>query len=537
MLAKADTILGLTVCLLSLLSITSCTNAPTSIWPPLRTGSVEPAVVTSTGATSNSSTAGAATNPLVAQYTISPLATASVYVEFGPTTAYGFDTSPVSTPNGGGQVNILVAGMTQNTTYHMRAVVAYANGGVQYDSDHTFTTGPVAANLIPQVSVTTSPGMTPAPGVEFSCLSSGSEPPTLGLAAFNPEGNLIWYYNYNLGLGIPTPAKLLPNGNILLLLIPAGGTGDSGVGEIQEIDLAGNVIRQFSVSDLNKWLVAAGYKNVITSINHDLLYLPNGHLLVIASEYRAFENLPGYPGETNVLGSDIIDVAPSNTIAWFWSAFNYLDVNRHPYLFPDWTHANSLAYSSDDGDLLLSLRHQNWVIKIDYENGSGSGNILWKLGYQGDFALNSSDPANWFYAQHDASILSPNSTGNFTLGVFDNGNDRVMDSNGDVCGTPGQPACYSRSAIFDVNETNMTAQLDWAYTLPFSPWGGVTQLLPNGDVYIDETDVNNSNAQIMEVTQTSTPQVVWQMIINGQNSYRTINLPSLYPGVQWNNTQ
>ncbi len=40
----------------------------------------------------------------------------------------------------------------------------------------------------------------------------------------------------------------------------------------------------------------------------------------------------------------------------------------------------------DDGNLIISIRHQNWLVKIDYNNGAGAGDILWHLGYQGDFA-------------------------------------------------------------------------------------------------------------------------------------------------------
>ena len=42
-----------------------------------------------------------------------------------------------------------------------------------------------------------------------------------------------------------------------------------------------------------------------------------------------------------------------------------------------------------------------------------------------------------------------------------------------------------------------------------------------------------STAAIYEVTHTTTPQIVWQMDVNGQFAYRANRLPSLYPGVQW----
>jgi hypothetical protein len=40
---------------------------------------------------------------------------------------------------------------------------------------------------------------------------------------------------------------------------------------------------------------------------------------------------------------------------WLWNAFDHLDVNRQPMGFPDWTHANAILYSSDDGNLIVSL--------------------------------------------------------------------------------------------------------------------------------------------------------------------------------------
>jgi arylsulfate sulfotransferase len=35
------------------------------------------------------------------------------------------------------------------------------------------------------------------------------------------------------------------------------------------------------------------------------------------------------------------------------------------------------------------------------------------------------------------------------------------------------------------------------------------------------------------VTQTESPQIVWQMNIIGASAYRGYRIPSLYPGVVW----
>ncbi len=471
-------------------------------------------------------------NPLVAQYSVTTSGTATIWIEFGPGANYGFNTAAQTTPAGGGSVNFLVAGMKQNTLYHMRAVVNSA-GGTVYDQDQTFQTGAIPPAQLPSLHVTTSPGQHPTSGVELLSLTGGTPNQLLSLAV-NPTGDIIWYYQYNAATGEPNLTKLLPNGHMLMILSIPGPPPDFAV---QEIDLAGNVIRQFTLADIDAKLRSAGYNLSLFTIDHDVLLLPNGHMLFITTDQRTFTDLPGYPGQTTVTGNAIIDVDENNNPDWVWDAFDHLDVNRHPMNFPDWTHANALFYSPSDGNFLLSVRHQHWILKIDFQNGQGTGDILWKLGYQGDFTLlNSTSPADWFYAQHDANIASPNTTGNFQLAVFDNGDNRVLDDNGDVCNPTGPPMCYSTTALFNVNETNMTAQRQWSYQLPYSYWGGVTQKLANSHIFYNESspiDLGNTNSRVAEVTQTANPTKLWELDIYNQNSYRTVHLPSLYPGVQW----
>ena len=97
--------------------------------------------------------------------------------------------------------------------------------------------------------------------------------------------------------------------------------------------------------------------------------------------------LNGATTPTAVLGDAVIDLDNTYTPVWTWNAFDHLDPNRHPYMFPDWTHANSVSYDAADGSLLVSLRHQNWVLKLNYNNGAGDGAIQWTLGPEGDFQL------------------------------------------------------------------------------------------------------------------------------------------------------
>lgn len=83
-------------------------------------------------------------------------------------------------------------------------------------------------------------------------------------------------------------------------------------------------------------------------------------------------------------------------VTWTWDAFDHLDPTKRPPIAgetcaasdggtalcaipdpqsEDWLHTNSIGWSPTDHDLVLSFRHQDWVIKIDYRDGRGHGAI------------------------------------------------------------------------------------------------------------------------------------------------------------------
>ena len=130
----------------------------------------------------------------------------------------------------------------------------------------------------------------------------------------------------------------------------------------------------------------------LTTFHHDMLVLPNGHWLALAQVTENLDGLTGYSGPTAVTGDLILDIDPTGDVVWVWSAFDHLDPNRHLQGLPDWTHSNALVYTAD-GNLLLSIRHQSWIIKVDYEDGTGDGHIVWKLGQEGDYTLLNGHPS------------------------------------------------------------------------------------------------------------------------------------------------
>jgi arylsulfate sulfotransferase len=220
-----------------------------------------------------------------------------------------------------------------------------------------------------------------------------------------------------------------------------------------------------------------------------------------------------------------------------WSGFDVLDVNRHPYEWlpdHDWTHCNTIE-PTPDGNLLLGVRDQSWVLKLDYANGTGTGAILWKMGFEGDFTLmrgGEPDPntADWFFAQHYPHILTSANGYITSLTVVDNGNYRA--------GTYPNP--YSRGLIVNVDEQKLTVEVAWQYPVTpdfYSYWGGNVVQLPNGNMEIcmsrplpaEPTPVHSFAREVTFQTQ----ELVWQLDITPPYAYRCYRIPSLYPGVQW----
>lgn len=478
-------------------------------------------------------TVAASSNPLVAVYNLTaPLGT-SAEIQFGTTTNYGLTTWSQPAPEAGGQIVILVAGMRASSTYHMQAIIHLPNGNTVLDADHVFTTGALPAGVLPNITIQQTAGMTPAAGVELLDLFDEASQNTLTAVVTDLQGNVIWYYP--IQPDAPFPLKLLPNGHILLI--------EQMHQLIQEIDLAGNVISQISIEDIQQRLAAVGVNWPLGigegSLHHDILKLPNGHLILLVNYTQTLTDQPGSP---TVTGDGVVDWDPQNGPVWTWSTFDHIPITHAPYGTSDWTHANALLYSPADGNLLLSMRNQNWIVKIRYENGAGDGAILWHLGAGGDFTLpNGQQPMEWNYGQHYPTFQGTNTSGIFPLLFFNNGNGRLNAGNV-PCGTSGGDTCYSSVPLFQLNEYTLQAEVLSEYRpispnqLPaFSVCCGSANFLPNGDLEYDVAlDQNTPGASfIQEVTQDQSPQVVWEMNIFGQLAYRGFRMPSLYPGISW----
>jgi len=448
-------------------------------------------------------------NPLVVRYeTIAPIS-GQLSVEFGKDNKYGRVTSSQKVLAHQTAITV-VAGMNPNTLYHMRARIDNQNQSWK-DHDHTFMTGLLPSGL--SYPMATTQGTSQGGGVDL--VSDLFE--DIGAVVLDNDGSILWYYYDPNTPHLAFPIRQLSNGHFMVQTYT----------DVREVDLEGNTVRDLTLDQVNAALTAANYGFQATSFHHDVLRQDNAHLILLTGEYMWFYNLPGYPGWTQVLGDTIIDVAPDNSIAWVWRTFDHLDVNRHPWMFPpDWTHCNALVYTPDN-NLLLSCRHQSWVLKIQYLDGLGNGDVLWKLGNEGDFQLPVADAAQWFYDQHFPKLLGTNGS-KTTLMLYDNGDQRP--DNGQQCYLIN--TCYSRAVIFDLDESTGNASVVWQYPLTYSFWGGSVAQLPNGNLEADSTSVNGGFAEVVEITHDN-PHPVWKMDSTNATFYRAYRIPSLYPGVQW----
>ncbi|MGC1944885.1 MAG: aryl-sulfate sulfotransferase [Candidatus Acidiferrales bacterium] len=514
-----------------------------------------PVTVTVAGSRPPSATASAIVNvvgtgqvaatahPQVALYTISPPTPATIAIQFGTDTTYGLTTWSQPATGNSAPFGMLVAGMKANTLYHMRAVLQFGDGSQLSDMDHTFTTGAIPTGISPSLTVANPNGMVPQSGVEMLDLISGGN--TAPVVVSDLMGNVLWWYKpTGSSADIVQPLKPLPNGHVILtfspnpsfLLNPTVPLPDGTVDVVREIDLTGSTIREISLDTLNSRLASGGFSYTAGAMHHDVTVLPNGHWIVLLAATKTFTDLPGRPGTTTVLGDALVDLDTNLNPVWLWDSFDHLDINRHPFQFPDWTHSNAILYSSTDGNLLLSIRHQNWIIKIDYADGKGTGDVVWHLGQGGEFTLQGGvDPTDWFYAQHGPSFTTATTAGKFGLTVFDNGDDRIF-PDGETCASTGSAVCpYSTVQILNIDEDVKTATFAF-HDIPslYSFFGGNAEQLRNGDVEFDLCDVPGGalTAQVNEVTPTSPAQTVWQMTMH-VNAYRAFRLGSLYPGVQW----
>ncbi len=427
-------------------------------------------------------------------------------------------TSGTATPSkpcvSGQSVNFVIAGMRQKTTYNLMHEIA-SSTGLSTGPQLQFTTGAITSD-VPLPSMTMQGATAGGEGIMFNSYVFGSSP-----TAYDMSGNVLWFkYPLFPADGVYTLVRPMNGGTMLLTRTDL----------LLEIDLLGNTIRETNINRIGEELAGSPFNiinssipNRVANFSHDAIRLPNGYTVVL-SEIEQIANQG--QGNVDVLGDAVLVLDQNWQVVWAWDSFDKLDVMRPAVLGEtcgsgqngcppltlrgsanDWTHANSLWYTPD-GNIVVSLRHQDWVVKIDYANGTGTGNVLWHLGNEGDFTLTS---GQWFSHQHNVSLLGQ------TVLLFDNANGDYQQFGG------------SRGLQLTINETTKTANIDVDSRLGISsPALGTAERLRTANLWYLWGYVNTAESDAAEFDPTlplATPQLTYHF---GALTYRSFRLDDLY---------
>jgi len=467
-------------------------------------------------------------NPLVALYSAPPCEEGTIRVKFRP--ADGTSDSPWLTTNSmpcveGQSRNFLVAGMPANRRFEMVHVTSDESSSPSL----FFTTGtPPATMSFPSFTVRQAPGTESDVSQEmiYHAFVQRPQPNAVNLMATDLKGGVTWYYD-QLQAGLTntgSPGVLEPGGTVLVQGRDRNRT--LGFNVLREIDLAGNSLRETNIDAVNAQLKIKG-QGIIYGFHHDNLRLPNGNIATLGWNLRTVD-VNGTP--TPYAGNLIVVLDKNFQVVWTWDAFDHMDVHRGPLLGEvcsgqpcpitgaiDWLHVNSIAQSPEDGELLISVRHQDWVIKIDYDHGSGDGHIIWRLGKDGDVAINTTEPSPWFSHQHNVHYLDKN-----TLLLFDNGNVRCF----------GVKNCNSRGQKWTIDEEAMTATPLLNVDLGnYSDALGSAETLPNGNFVFTSGFQGTPEApfgQSIEVLPDGSKVYVLE---GAAREYRSYRMKDLYRGI------
>jgi arylsulfate sulfotransferase len=510
------------------------TSQPYTVYPPVSAQYTLNPIVTTNG----QSAVNLTSHPLVALFSAGPCTVGhSIRVRFHLNTSQATTTTN-AVPCSSTSANFLVAGMLPSSQYEMHWE-EFASNYLQSGPDLSFTTGhlpntfPLAEKF--QVNIPATGHDAAFPYVIFHLVPTTGQLFTYWPAATDLSGNVTWYHP-----GQALMTRMETGGNYFLMDYFTLG----------EFDLAGHQILGTNLEIINEQLAAKGYP-ILTGLNdHETRRLPNGNILTMGSRDETSTQYQGgtQQNPVDILGDVILVLDHNLQLLWAWDTFSHQDLSRLATLNDkcvhaaagcppfnqnfatanDWTHANAVQLTQD-GNLLLSERSQDWVFKIDYANGSGDGHVMWKMGPYGDFTV-LNPPQNpcgdpnvfpWFTHQHDPAIQTQVGATE-VMTVFDDGNTRHTECSGG----------NSRGMILSVSETAHTVYIQTAadlghYSLAlgsaqllrsalypmYASFGDGLLFLPGDSALSQETDLTGNHVYELQSTG-------W--------SYRTYRAQDLY---------
>lgn len=207
---------------------------------------------------------------------------------------------------------------------------------------------------------------------------------------------------------------------------------------LYEIDMLGKIYKEYSL--------VGGY-------HHDYYELENGNLLVASNDFN---------NEDGTVEDYVVELnRDTGKIVKTWDLKDILDMkntgneNWEAY---DWFHNNSLWFDKKTNSILLSGRHEDAVVSIDYDTGKLNyiigDSTNWSKKYKKYFLEPVGEGFEWQWSQH-AAMITPEGY----IFLFDNGNNKSKDKNKYVSAKDS----YSRGVMYKVNVKNKTIEQVWEY--------------------------------------------------------------------------
>lgn len=305
--------------------------------------------------------------------------------------------------------------------------IEYEENGTKISKDLTIKTGALPDNMVRPIDITSDKNKLTNDLYFFTPSSQGYT------MAYDVNGNVRWYLTNNALWKIDR----LDNGHLLIsterrVNSPYYMTG------LYEMDLMGKIYAEFDLP--------GGY-------HHDYYEMPDGNLLVASNDFTS--------GDGTV--EDVIVELDRQTgdIVRQFDLKNILDTDdgkSENWSSYDWFHNNSVWYDQTTNTVILSGRHKDAVIGLDYN----SGDLKWIIGdptnwdeeYQQYFFTPIGNNFEWQWSQH-AAMVTPEGY----IFILDNGNNKSKNADSYV---PASQS-YTRGVMYKIDTDNMTIEQVWQY--------------------------------------------------------------------------
>jgi hypothetical protein len=184
---------------------------------------------------------------------------------------------------------------------------------------------------------------------------------------------------------------------------------------------------------------------------HDFIMLSENHYIIYAGYEQDARNIPvniKVPAHKRIV-SAVIQEIENDKVIWQWDACDYaefFEFNPNKEVFKndkpaDYLHTNTITLDTTDGNIIMSFRDLNQIIKLERRTGK----ILWRLGgLNSDFALTKQMK---FLGQHAVKFASDHS-----LLFLDNGSEKTRP--------------YSRIVKFKLDEKSKKVTQFEQYKIP-----------------------------------------------------------------------